>query len=280
MKLFGRRSRERIDQVAGVIDDYELPSFPSVIAEALSRIADPEVELADVADLLTMDPGMTARLLRLANSPATGLRNPVHDLRQVVALLGRNQVESMLISAGVRAALPSVASPVFDTTRFWRAAAQRAVVATAVSARLQPSQRSETFTAALLQDMALPVLVDHVEGYDRLLQRWYEGEIPDLAKAEADTFGWDHAAVAGRMAQAWAFPDALLEALTDHHDGFDTDVMVWLRLVAGWHETNPELSREELLRNASQIPQLASLDCEALLDDALEGVDEVASLLS
>lgn len=273
-----KKAKDRIEEVAEVLDDFELPTFPAVVTEALGRLGDPDVDLADVADVLVMDPGITAKLLSLANSAATGLKRPVNDLRQVVAILGRNQVESILISAAVRAALPNVQSPVFDSTRFWQAAAERAVIATAVTGRLAPAQRSEAFTAALLQDMALPVLVDKVEGYDRLLARWYEGDITDLAHAELDTFGWDHAAVAGRMGTMWSFPTPLLDSLTEHHDGLGQTVQDWTRLVADWREADGETSRDELVKKAVELPQLHGINCEELVDDALDNVDEVSSL--
>ncbi len=278
MKLFNRKPRDRVAAVADVLDGVELPTFPGVVTEALARLGDPDSSLTEIADVIALDPGTSARLLQLANSAAVGLRNPVNDLRQVVALLGRNQIESILISAAVRNALPEVRSPVFDSRRFWQAAAQRAVVATAISAELDPARRSEAFTAALLQDMALPVLVDNVEGYDRLLTRWYEGEVTDLARAEHDTFGWSHAAMAGVMAHQWNFPDPLLDSLTEHHDGLHTDTVLWVRLVADWHEVDTDGSRDHLIEAAATVPQLSGLDTGALIDGALEDVDEVSRL--
>lgn len=280
MKLFKRKTEDRIDAVSGLLDGYELPSFPSVIDEALAMLGDPTSDLGALADLLALDPGVTARLLMMANSAAAGLRNPVSDLRQVVALLGRNQIESILISTAVSASLPDVRSPLFESSRFWRTAAERAVVAAAISGRIQPASRSEAFTAALLQDMALPVLLDEVDGYEALLKRWYDGEIPDLARAEADTFGFDHAAVAGHMGAKWGFPQTMLESLTEHHDGLDTDVMIWARLVACWNEIDGEGSRQTLLENAANLPQLAGIDAAELVDEALEDVSDVAGLFT
>ncbi|MEL7158299.1 MAG: HDOD domain-containing protein [Actinomycetota bacterium] len=278
MKLFKRKTEDRIEAVSGVLDGYELPTFPAVINEALAMLSDPSSDMRQLADTLALDPGITAKLLAMANSAAAGLRNPVNDLRQVVALLGRNQIESILISAAVRTSLPEVRSPVFESKRFWRGAAERAVVAAAVSSRIQPASRSEAFSAALLQDMALPVLLDEVDGYEDLLKRWYEGEIPDLAQAEVDTFGFEHGAVAGLMGARWGFPPTLLAALTEHHDGLDTDVMIWARLVASWNEADGVASRERLLADAATLPQLAGIDAEEIVDEALADVGDVASM--
>jgi len=276
---FGRRSKDRMSAVEHVLDGYELPSFPHVITDALGRLGNPDVAMGEVAGVLELDPGMSVKLLQLANSASFGLRNPVDSLHKAVTMLGRNQVESILISSATRASVPTPLSPIFDTARFWKTAASRAMVATSISAVVAPTRRSETFTAALLQDMALPILVDHIDGYDLLLKQWYDGDVTDLATAEQDEFGWDHAAVGAKMGAMWEFPEALLDAIALHHAGDDTEI-VGVRLVAAWHEVNQEIGRSVLLAQATEIPQLQNLDCEALIDEALERVGEVAALFT
>ena len=268
---------EVIDEM---LDGFELPSFPHVITEALGRLSDPDVSMAELAAVLELDPGMSVKLLRLANSAATGLRNPVESLRQVVTLLGRNQVESLLICTAARSSVPKSKSAIFNPPRFWRAAASRAVIATRISAVVEPTRKSETFTAALLQDMALPVLVDNVDGYEMLLARWYDGAVSDLARAETETFGWDHASVSARMGSHWQFPEPLLEAIGGHHDEGVPDVMLGVRLVSSWCEIDEEANRTAFLGRATKMPQLEDVDCEALLDDAMERVGDVAALFS
>lgn len=278
--LFNRRMKKRLASVDHLLNDYQLPSFPSVIADALGKLSDPDVAMVDVARILELDPGLSVKLLRLANSPAVGLRHPVESLQHAIMILGRNQVESVLISTAATASVPRPASPIFDVARFWRSAASRAVVATAISDLVDPTRRSEAFTAALLQDMALPVLVDHVDGYDQLLKRWYDGEFTDLAAAEMDSFGWHHATVAAKIATAWGFPDPLLTAITFHHDHEEPIDMIAVRLVAGWHETDETVGRQYLLEHAANHHELDGVDLESVVDWALDGVNDVADLFS
>lgn len=280
MVLFHRKVKKRLAAVEHLLDDYELPSFPHVIADALGQLSDPNVAMSDVANMLELDPGISVQLLRQANSAATGLRNPVQSLHQAVTILGRNQVEAALISTAARACIPDPKSPIFDTERFWRSAASRAVVATSVSAILEPTKRSETFTGALLLDMALPILVDHLEGYEQVLMRWYEGEVTDLAQAEHEVFGWDHAAVAAKIGTLWGFPESLLSAIAFHHDEGGHGHNLGIQFVAGWHETDPAIGRKALIRQAAEVPELRRLDVDAVVSDAMEQVGEVAGLFS
>lgn len=277
-----RRSKDRLAAVEELLEGYELPSFPQVITDAMGRLSDPDVSMSELVRVLELDPGISVKLLQMANSAAMGLRNPVDNLAQVVTILGRNQVESILISTAVRASVPKPRSPILDAARFWRAAASRAVVASGISAVIDHKRRSEAFTGAFLQDMAIPVLVDNVDGYDVLLKRWYDGDVDvaDLAEAENEEFGWDHALVGSRMGAKWQFPDSLLNAVAHHHDHDDPDGMVGVQIVSGWHEIDEEASRNMVLERATLAPELQEVDVEMVVDEALDRVGEVSALFS
>lgn len=96
---------------------------------------------------------------------------------------------------------PRPAAAGFDSERFWKTAARRASVARAVADHMDPSRRSESFTAALLQDMAIPVLIQaRGQEYLSLLQGWYAGD-GDVASMEREAFDWDRGQVAKRMCE-------------------------------------------------------------------------------
>ncbi len=273
-----RRSKSgtSLDQVASMLDEFELPSFPQVAAEALQLLADPDVSMAAVAAVLERDPGLSVHFLRLANSPSLGRRSPVDSLDRAVVMLGRNQVESMLIGHSVAGSLTS-RSPVIEASRFWETAAMRAVLASQIALVVDPSRRSEHFTAGLLQDMALLVLSEHVTGYDGLLADWYAGSIPDFADAENDRFGWDHATVGAVMCRSWNFPEKLIVAVEAHHDGDDDRSPS--QLVAAFHEVDEEAGPAAFASRCADAPELAP-QVDELLETARSQVAEVASVFS
>jgi HD-like signal output (HDOD) protein len=274
--LFRRRRRDEV-VLDDILQGYELPSFPAIVTELLARLSDPDVSMAEVAKTIELDPGLSVKLMRLANSAATGLRQPVTSIQQVATLLGRNQIESILISSSVKGAIPKPRSEVFDHVRFWRAAACRAVIATSISNIVEPRHRSETFTAALLQDMALPLLVDNVDGYAEVLAGWYAGEVIDLAEAEGARFGWDHAMIGAQMCERWGFPLSLADPISRHHTDDELE-LVGVRAVAPWHEVDEEAGRQAVIDYINGRPELAPLDADAMVDDALSRVGEVAAL--
>ncbi len=196
---------------------YTPPSFPALITKALDLLADPDVDMAELSNTLELDPGVTARLLGIVNSAAVAPRSKVTSVNQAAVLLGRNQLEAVLISAGTRSAIPRTTGPNYDHNRFWTTAAKRAALASAISDHVDPTRRSENFTAALLQDMAIPVLTEHVPPYNSVLEHWHNGT-EDLATLEDRVFGWHHGDVASWMGETWGFPDDFVAFMRDHHD--------------------------------------------------------------
>lgn len=194
---------------------YDPPSFPNVIASALAKLRDPQVPLPEIARILSHDPRLTIKLLSLLNSAAYAFRRPVLSVEHAVTLLGRNRVESMLLSMGVRGVLHKEGQGGADL-RFWHAAARRATVARTLAVELEEQNAPANFTAALLQDMAVPLLSTHVgDGYGELLGEWRNGS--DLADLEDAEYGWNHADVAGWMCEHWRFPEELAGAIGAHH---------------------------------------------------------------
>lgn len=206
--------RARLKKALG---DFDLPVFPAVISAALSDLRGLDPNLGEIGRALAQDPGVTVSVLKLVNSAAFGLRQPVDAVPRAAALLGRARLEAALIAVGVRTALPQKRAQGYDPGAFWKEASQRAQLAGEFAERLHPATRAETVTAALLQDMALPALA-HTKGsvYGPLLEEWkaYGGSFAAKEKAHSDLA---HDEIGGWMGEAWELPGALQAAIADHH---------------------------------------------------------------
>ena len=221
MAKWFRRSRTEAEVGREDFEGYELPNFPTAIHDVLKLIRADESSNADIALGLEADPGMTVRVLRLVNSAGFGLRQTVEDVSQAVQLIGRSSLESILISAAVHQTLPGKSRHGFDANAFWQLCAQRAAIAGTLAAELCPAKRSLCWTAGLLQDLAIPLLVER-EGpaYCSVLQDWREGHEP-LDPLEREAIGTDHMEVARNICERWEFPEALIAAIENHHEPDD-----------------------------------------------------------
>ncbi len=214
-------SRARKSEAFDFIEElggYEPPSFPTLVSHALDLLTDADIDMGKVAAVIELDPGVSARMLRLVNSASMAPRSRITSVHQAAMMLGRNQLEALLISVGTGSVIPNPRCEHYEHRRFWSTAAKRATLASLLAQRVDPTRRSENFTAALLQDMAIPVLALTAATYDGVLGQWHNSS-EDLTNLEVSSFGWHHGDVAAWMSSKWGFPCELVEFMSGHHEG-------------------------------------------------------------
>lgn len=273
---FLKRKKDPKAVLDEILEGYDLPTFPAVVTAALAKLRDERSTGSDIGDVVSSDPGLSAGMLKIVNSAAYSLRNPVRSVHHAVSLLGRAEVESILITRGVAAAIPTGKRPGFDPVRFWQTGARRAAVARNLAERLGLSTDSECFTAGLLQDMAIPVLLDQRgEAYRTLLERWRSGE-GDLHTLERDALGWDHTVVAGRLCALWGLPDAITDAIESHHsDEVDEAPLLPVRVVSGFDEVDEAAGQSRYLE-AARACGIDGAAAEVALVEGLDAAEDIA----
>ena len=280
MGLFGNKRSKPSGDLHPSLAGYDLPCFPALVLRALEKIRDEEAPLSEIATLVSADPGLSTRLLQIVNSSAYCLVHKVQNIDHAIALLGRGEVESVLIAMAARQVLPRRNAAGFDASRFWRTAARRAAAARSLANLIDPSRGSESFTAALLQDMAVPVLVDS-RGYQygSVLEGWHTGE-DDIAHMERQAFGWDHTQVAQRMCEEWAFPQVIAQAIGVHHAPWnsETGLLPAVHLVSVLREVNDERGISTLIELGEADHGLSPKQTQDLLAAGFEAAEEIAQL--
>jgi HD-like signal output (HDOD) protein len=281
LKLFRGKKRSPEEELAELLEGYELPSFPGVVMSVLTTLRDPEASMKEVAEQLLGDPGMNVKVLRTVNSAAFGLANKVTNIHRAVTLLGRARLETIVLTHGVRDSLPQPQVPGWDARRFWLSAAERACLARALAAHLHPATKMEAFTASLLQDMAVPVLLGrHGEAYIALLQRWNAEPGLRLDELEQAALGTDHAKVGALMAARWQLPEHLIQSVALHHawqEQEEVDPAVGLASLV--RDCDDEAEREALAASLQPHCGLDEQTLIALISSAFEEAAEFAAHL-
>ncbi len=279
--FFLRRKVDPHAALRAALGDVELPSFPEVVMRALRAIREPDATVGRVGDILASDPGLSVGVLALANSAGAGAGRRIGNVRHAVALSGLSKVESLVLTAGVQTVLPRTSGGGFDCSGFWAAAARRAATARALAARLHPAQATESFTAALLQDMALPVLSQRRgRAYGEILEAWHGGEA-SLERMERERFGWDHGEVASWLCARWELPESLALAIGGHHGGEDGgDCPPAVALVGHLRETEHASGADTLVEDARARFGLPPEETLAAVNEGVEGGVALARLFA
>ncbi len=202
------------DQVAARLK--QLPSLPATVSELLASFDNEDIDVTRIAHQIAHDQGLTARVLRVANSSFYGLQSRVGTINEAVVVLGFRAVRSMVLAVGMTSAFRLDQCPGFDARAYLRHCA--AVGLTARELAGVAGQNVElAFTGGILHDIGqLVFAANFPEQYAATLAYRHQHDC-FLAVAERDVLGLDHAEVGGMLAESWRFPAALHAAVAEHH---------------------------------------------------------------
>lgn len=193
-------------------DVRSLPTIPGVIVKVLSLLDDNSTPFKEISRLISSDQTLSARILRLANSPFYGLPSHVSTIPAAMVMLGAKAVKGL--------ALTSILFEMTDKNAlgFWEHSLGTATVANIIAKRLEVTKPEEVSTAALLHDIGKVIIKTKLgEDYADLPARVKEKEI-SILEAELELLGVDHAEVGGWAVGIWGLPEALCEPISCHHD--------------------------------------------------------------
>ena len=137
-------------------------------------------------------------------------------MKLAVTLVGVRSVKNFALWSAVFSLMPNPKCGPFDLRGLWQDSLRRALFARMLARLLGAPQAEEAFAAALLQDMAVPLLAHRWPAlYSRLLEIRGERQVR-LSALEREIFGWSHAEAGGMMARHWNLPDQFARLIEGH----------------------------------------------------------------
>lgn len=208
--------QEAVESVIACVG--ELPALPSVVAEVLQITDDPAAAVSQISEHVQRDPALTAKILKVSNSPYYGMKQHVGSLKLALVILGVREVRNIVLGISVLEQLHDEGmQDSVVTSDFWKHSVTVAALTKRLGAAFALGLQGEDFTSGLLHDMGKMVLF-------RQLGRTYEqvfvdtgGATSKLCEVEMASFGFDHADVAAALAIHWNLPGSLVDSLWCHH---------------------------------------------------------------
>jgi len=193
-----------------------LPSPPVVALRVIELAQDPDVDIGKVSDIISTDPALAAKVMRVANSPIYALRRKTETLHQAITLLGLNGTLMLALSFSLAASMHNHADQGFDYKHFWRRSLATATCARRLGSIIKLRAKEELFLASLLQDIGMLV----IDKMDPQFYRQLDVDQHDhaaLAVSEREQLGADHATIGGWILRKWGFPEYLFDSVIYSH---------------------------------------------------------------
>lgn len=205
-------------QVEDVIG--KMPNLPAgfqILPKLLKVLDDPAADCNALAEIIRIDSGLTASVIRVSNSAQYAGPVRTHSLSEAVARLGMREVYRLLISIVTAPTLRGPDGAAFGQVDLWHHSLATAVASQVLAERLTKEDPEIAFSAGLLHDIGKTLLVRaNRKQYVSLLRTCADNN-RSVRFAEWERYGMDHADIGGELLRAWNFPERLAAIVAGHH---------------------------------------------------------------
>lgn len=201
--------RSELKQI--IMDTKSLPTLPVVITKLNSLADNDKASVQEMARIVNSDQVLSARILRLANSPSYGFYR-VSTISNAMILLGVNVVKSLALSSSFFEIMEK------ESVGLWEHSLGVGVAANLIARKLGLPECEEIATAGLLHDIGKVIISQKCHAAEEQIRTLVRDKQLSMREAEQEVLGTDHAEVGGWLAKCWFLPDKLSEPIAFHHD--------------------------------------------------------------
>lgn len=277
-------NQELLDQV---LSCPTLPTLPAVAVQVLELMREPNVSMDALAAIIQNDQGLSAKILKTANSSFYGVRRPCATINQAIVMLGLATVKSLALSFSLVTALDKSCSGEFDYMAYWRRGLYTAVAAKCIAHEAGLATEDEAFLGGLLQDVGM------VGMFHGLGRKYLEvilstdGDHRKLVRQELAELELQHPDAGAMMCERWKLPPELIMPVKFHErptaapeDYADLVRCVGLGNIA--HDVltdeDPAQALQIFQSRGAQWFEFDSQACNSLIRKIADGAKQVSSL--
>jgi HD-like signal output (HDOD) protein len=192
---------------------YSLPEIYERLTEVINH---PRSSIEDITRVISTDQGLTARLLKLANSPLFGYFTKIDSIGKAATIIGTQQLQSMALAVSVMEVFVGVPENLISMKSFWQHSIACGITARALAVYRREANVERVFAAGILHDVGrLLICTSMPEVFARIISI-SRNENLLLQKVEEELLGYTHATVGGKLLEKWCIPASISEPVACH----------------------------------------------------------------
>lgn len=267
-----------------------LPSLPAIAVKIIDASKNPDISLRDVAAIISSDPAITAKLLKMANSPMYSQRRAINNLREALTLLGLNAALTIALSFSLFNSLQMKANKKCNHENYWKRSILSAEIARLLGRRFKLSKLEDLFLLGLLQDIGILAL----ENLNPSPYHQYDKDCikhTERINLERSTLDIEHSVVGAWLLNTWHFPETIINAVLNSHSldnhlqnqskndsHFHLSLLFSGALADIWLEENSGELFESTLEAAKLMLDYNADEFDLLITDINNNLNEISAL--
>jgi len=195
----------------------QLISLPEIYLRLQNTIDDPLHSRKQIADVITYDPALSARVLRIANSSYYSFPREIETVVSAVGVIGELDLRNLVLATAVVGSMSSLNYKGIDIDAFWLHSLRCAISARLIAKSVNAQNPEILFLAGMLHDLGILVIYQQNPTLAGSIARRMEEKHQLRDQAERELLGFDHAEVGALLIEAWSLSAELAELTRCHH---------------------------------------------------------------
>ncbi len=212
---------EAVDLIKGSI---KLATLPEVFIKINGMVDDPSSSASDIGKFISQDPALTARLLKIANSPLYGFPSKIDTVSRAITIIGTRGLRDLILATSVIGNFTQLPKEHIDIHAFWSHSLYCGVLARLIAVKCNALHTEPFFVSGLLHDIGQLIILNKLPEMFREIQMRANDSAAMLYEIERDVIGFDHAEVGSELLRIWHLPDTVVDATEFHHEPGKADL--------------------------------------------------------
>jgi len=268
-----------------------IATLPEITLKIIHLVEDPSSTAQDLNNIISNDPALGARILKVVNSAFYGLPGQIGSTNRAIVLLGLNAVKNIAVAASLTKLFRGgQISPAFSARDLWHHSIAVATCTRLLASKARLGLPDEAFLAGLIHDLGIMVEIQaRRPQFVQVVEKIRDDETLTLRQVETELIGASHEQFGAELCRFWKFPASFMYVAGHHHRPMELDPqnrrLTCLVHVADIIAANLELGYTRSVETHEIDPKilqeinLTTQDIETIIAALPEGTDEAMALL-
>lgn len=202
-----------------ISDVTKIVTLPEVCHKVTALIEDPDSSIDDIGNIISQDPGLTIKILKISNSAMYGFMTEVDTVSRAIALLGTRQIRDLVLATSAFETFKGISNSLVTMEDFWYHSILCGLAANELTKLCGLRNGDGLFVAGLLHDIGQLILFNRMpeQSQDAILMSMEGPDEYQMFEAEQALMGFNHMDVGMKLADSWQLPDYIKYSIGYHH---------------------------------------------------------------
>lgn len=196
-----------------VDDSTELFSLPDIYYQVSEMIHDPRFSLEEIGKVISKDPALSARLLKIVNSSFYGYQARIDTITRAIIVVGIEDLNNLVLATSVVDTFNEIPSELVDMTAFWMRSMHCGMICKLLAQASSVLHCERLFLTGLLHNIGSLVMYCKLPGPSLNVLMAADNDRSKVAGLEHEMIGFTHAEVGSALIQSWGMPESIYEAI-------------------------------------------------------------------